>query len=88
MNVNVEIKIDEAEFEEVKCFKYCILYFDPRLNFFHQIEQACAKAKFKLSTLQRCGQCISQDISLLLYKLLLLPVLVYGDIVHSSANAT
>ena len=74
-------------FEQVD-FKYPYLNLDPKLNFFQHIERTCAKAKFKLSTLGRCRQFASQDISLLLYKSLLLPVLEYGDVVYSSANAS
>ncbi len=86
IDAKLEIMIDNVLFEQVDCFKYLGLYLDPKLNFNQHIERTCAKAKYKLSTLGMCRQYISQDISLLLYKSLLLPVLEYGDIVYASAG--
>ena len=49
LDAKIEIRVGEAVFEQVECFKYLGLYLDPKLNFSHHIEWTCAKAKFKLS---------------------------------------
>ena len=78
IDAKLEIVVDDVMFKQVESFKYLGLYLDPKLNFNQHIKNTCAKARYKLSTLGRCRQYISQDISLLLYKSLVLLALPRG----------
>ena len=82
-NSELSVTAGDIELEQVPCFKYLGLHFDPVLNWKQHTEFTSKKICQRIGVLKRTRNCLTTDTANLLYKSLILPIISYGDTVWS-----
>ncbi len=82
------LEINNQEVEQVKSFKYLGFLLDESLNYQEHIDYVYTKSCQKLGAIRKCRNCLSNKLTLMLYKSLVAPLIDYCDIVYSNANKT
>jgi hypothetical protein len=83
---NLNVTIGQTVLEQVQCFKYLGLYFDPCLKWTAHVDKISAKVSQRIGIMSRVGKYIPPDVTVKLYKALILPIIHYGDIIWSKGN--
>ena len=83
LDTELSVTAGDIELEQVPCFKYLGLHFDPVLNWKQHTEFTSKKISQRIGVLKRTRNCLTTDTANLLYKSLILPIISYGDTVWS-----
>ena len=83
LDTELSVTAGDIELEQVPCFKYLGLHFDPVLNWKQHTEFISKKISQRIGVLKRTRNCLTTDTANLLYKSLILPIISYGDTVWS-----
>ena len=83
LDTELSVTAGDIELEQVSCFKYLRLHFDPVLNWKQYTEFNSKKISQRIGVLKRTRNCLTTDTANLLYKSLILHIISYGDTVWS-----
>ena len=82
----ISVRHNEAEIELVDKMKYLGIILDPQLKFSEHVSYLKKKLIGRIKMLGKLRPLVGQDITLTLYKSLVLPVLDYCDVVYMTAT--
>ena len=82
----ITLSIDGQKLQQVQNFKYLGLVLDEALTFESHISYICKKANQKNGVLRKIRKYLTQKLSLMLYKSLVLPHFDYVDVVYMTAT--
>ncbi len=83
---HITLSIDGQELEQVQIFKYLGIMLDEALTFEHHVTYVCKKANQKNGVLRKIRKFLTQKLTLMLYKSLVLPQFDYVDVVYMTAT--
>ncbi len=83
---DIKVKVGGVEIEKVENYKYLGMKLDCRLTFSDHIAYIKGKTLSKIKLLGRLSHIIDSSMLLMLYKVLILPIIDYGDIVYHKLN--
>ena len=78
--------IDNIKIDRVHTYKYLGITLDANLTYKKHLENVIKTVSYKALLLAKMRKYISQDISLRIYKTMILPVMEYGDILYDGAG--
>ena len=87
-SVPMTIRINNEIVEQVGHFKYLGFILDDSLSFVQHIDYMDNKSCQKLGAIKKCGMVLSNNLTLMLYKSLVAPLLDYCDVAYNNANET
>ena len=79
---DVTLKVGSTEILKVDNYKYLGMKLDARLTFSDHISYIKGKTLSKIKLLGRLNHTLDSDLLLMLYEVLILPIIDYGDIVY------
>ena len=82
----MQLTINNQNVEQVTSFKYLGIILDESLNFVEHIDHVYKKSCNKLGAIRKCRKYLNKNLSLLMYKSLVAPLIDYCDIVYMQAN--
>ena len=80
------MRIDDNKLDRVPTYKYLGITLDANLTYNRHLENVIKSLSYKALLLAKMRKYITQDVSLRIYKIMILPVLEYGDILYEGAN--
>jgi retron-type reverse transcriptase len=83
-----EIYIDNERLEQVESYKYLGLWMDSTLSWKHHLQKLCNKVKQRIGIIRRIRHLIDEDLCLILYNALILPLFDYCDVVYGNCCVT
>ena len=78
-----EVRLDGVTLNTVDSYDYLGITLDGQLNFGNHIKKTIAKVSRKLNQFRRMRCFLNEKAAMLVYKNMLLPILEYGDILHT-----
>ena len=75
LDTELSVTAGDIELEQIPCFKYIGLHFDPVLNWKQHTEFTSKKISQRIGVLKRTRNCLTTDTANLLYKSLILPII-------------
>ena len=85
-HVNAELSIHGTDLDIVNHFEYLGMLIDDKLSMCKHVDSMIKKARCKLGILYKIRKFISNETSLLIYKVMIRPHLEYGDFIVESSN--
>ena len=83
---NVRVTLDGVPLHMVTSYKYLGITLDNQLKLNKHVQKTVAIASNKLTQFRRMRGFLNEKVSLLVYKNTLLPILEYGDILHTGIS--
>ena len=83
---NVKIYINGDQLQRVPTFKYLGMILDPTLNFNHHVSFVIRTVLHKMTLLAKVKKYLNNNVSLQIYKSMILPYLDYADVIFAGSN--
>ena len=87
-HLDAQVFLNGDELKKVPTFKYLGLILDPTLNYNHHISSIIRTVLHKMTLLAKIKKYLNNNVSLLIYKTMLLPYLDYADVIFHKSNSS